>query len=416
MNLDKLPDQPRPGSDRTLATIANVAAVMDEAGITARYNIIKKQIEIEVPEHKGTPDNLDNVTLTRIVSLCAMHEMPTGRVPDYVAAVADQHEYNPVADWIHSRVWDGQDRLTSLYATVIEQEDYPLELKQALLRKWLLSATAAALVPAYKGRGVLTLQGPQGIGKTSWVRALVSDSKLSESVVKLDHHLDASNKDTVIEAIEHWIVEIGELDSSFKKDVARLKGFLTRDSDKVRRHYDRRTSGYPRRTVFAATVNEANFLVDNTGNNRWWTLAVKDLNFNHSIDMQQLFAQLAVELEQGGQWWLSKDEEAMLDAWNDRHTAPSVVADMVMRRLDLTPGCKTKALTPTELLRIAGIDHPNNTQAKECGTLLRGLFGAPTKILGRFKWKVPLREPTADDLYEEPPAKTIVRCAPDEVF
>lgn len=416
MNLDKLPDQPRPGSDRTLATIANVAAIIKEAEITARYNVIKKKVEIEVPGHAGTSDNLDNVTLTNIVSLCAQHGMPTGHVAEYVNAIADQHEYNPVADWIHSRAWDGQDRLAEFYATVTEQTDYPVTLKHILLNKWLRSAAAAALVSRYKGRGVLTLQGPQGIGKTSWIKALVSDAELCDSVVKLDHHLDSSNKDSVLDAVSHWIVEIGELDSSFKKDIARLKGFLTADFDKVRRPYDRRASEYPRRTVFAATVNEAGFLVDPTGNSRWWTIAVDGLDFRHALDTQQLFTQVAAEVKAGEPWWLTQDEEIMLDAWNDRHAAPSVVADLVMRRIDLTPGCKTKALTPSELLRVAGIDHPGNGQAKECGALLRSLFGPPTKIQHRYKWKVPLREPSADDLYEEPPAKKIVRVDPNEIF
>ena len=52
--------------------------------------------------------------------------------------------------------------------------------------------------------------------------------------------------------ITAWIVEIGELDSSFKKDVARLKGFLTRESDKLRPAYGKVTIHHPRRTVFAA--------------------------------------------------------------------------------------------------------------------------------------------------------------------
>ena len=71
---------------------------------------------------------------------------------------------------------------------------------------------------------------------------------------------------------------------------------LTTDFDRVRRPYDRRESEYPRRTVFIATVNGMNFLSDPTGNTRWWTIAVDDLNFRHDIDMQQLFAQLAVEV------------------------------------------------------------------------------------------------------------------------
>ncbi|VXC65844.1 VapE domain-containing protein [Sphingomonas sp. 8AM] len=392
MKLDELPDQPRSGSDRTLSTIANVAAIMTEAGITARYNVIKKKTQILLPDHGGTADNLDNVSLTTIVSLAAQHGMPTGHVGEYVNAIADRHAYNPVADWIRSQPWDGTDRLRAFYATVTEQEGYPVVLKEALLHKWLLSAAAAALHPKYHGRGVLTLQGPQGIGKTSWVRSLVSDPDLCEAVVKLDHHLDGSNKDSVLLAISNWLVEIGELDSSFKKDVARLKGFLTADSDKVRRPYDRRESEYPRRTVFAATVNESAFLVDTTGNSRWWTISVAKLDFQHGIDMQQLFAQLEVELGDNGEWWLSPDEEAMLAALNARHTVTSVVVERVMAVIDMERQ-QTEAVTASQLLRIAGIDNPTNPQAKECGGLLRELLGEPSRIQGIMKWRVPLREP-----------------------
>lgn len=38
-------------------------------------------------------------------------------------------------------------------------------LKTMLLRKWMRSAAAAAIMPGYKGRGVLTFQAPQGIGR-----------------------------------------------------------------------------------------------------------------------------------------------------------------------------------------------------------------------------------------------------------
>lgn len=416
MKLSQLPDQPRSGSDRTLATIANVEAIMTEAGITARYNIIKKKTQILLPNYGGTADNFDNVSLTTIVSLAAQHGMPTGHVGEYVNAIADGHAYNPVADWIRSLPWDGTDRLPAFYATVTEQEGYPVTLKQVLLHKWLLSAVAAALHPKYHGRGVLTLQGPQGIGKTSWVRSLVSDADLCEAVVKLDHHLDGSNKDTVLLAISNWIVEIGELDSSFKKDVARLKGFLTADSDKVRRPYDRRESEYPRRTVFAATVNESAFLVDTTGNSRWWTIAVAKLDFRHGIDMQQLFAQLAAELAGGGEWWLSLAEEASLAERNARHTMTSVVVERVMEAIDMDAR-PVKAFTPSQVLRLAGIENPTNTQAKECGSLLRELFGEPSRIQGLMKWRVPLREPQlVEPRRRRDRDDTSVNGDPDEVF
>lgn len=91
---------------------------------------------------------------------------------------------------------------------------------------------------------MLTIQGPQSIGKTAWIGALVNDPVLKEALLKLNHHLDASNKDSIITATCHWIVEIGELDSSLRTDMARLKGFLTAERDKVRRPYARSDSDY----------------------------------------------------------------------------------------------------------------------------------------------------------------------------
>ena len=213
-------------------------------------------------------------------------------------------------------------------------------------------------------------------------------------MVKVDHHLDAHNKDSILGAITHWIVEIGELDSTFKKDFARLKGFLTNDSDKVRRPYARTESEYPRRTVFFATVNDENFLVDHTGNTRWWTIPLVAINYEHGIDMQQVFAQLAVDFEKGNQWWLTKEEEQLLESCNSDHRANSVIRDLLMEAIDLSkigePGNPYKSTT--ELFEILGIKSPKNGDSKELTGILRELLGASKKVSGTQRWRIPLRK------------------------
>ena len=225
--------------------------------------------------------------------------------------------------------------------------------------------------------------------------------------------MDGGNKDSILGAITNWVVEIGELESSFRKDIDRLKGFLTTDFDRVRRPYDRRESEYPRRTVFVATVNGMNFLSDPTGNTRWWTIAVADLNFRHDIDMQQLFAQLAVEVDRSAQWWLTRDEEERLEAWNRRHRTVSAIAEKLADFVVVDPavGSKAVALTATEMLEVMGYERPTNPQAKECAAALRDLLGESKRINGINKWRVPLKEPDADSL------KPIERRqASDEIF
>uniref|UniRef100_UPI000AF2E2D5 hypothetical protein n=1 Tax=Sphingobium abikonense TaxID=86193 RepID=UPI000AF2E2D5 len=99
-----------------------------------------------------------------------------------------------------------------------------------------------------------------------------------------------------------------------------------------------------------------------------------------------------VELNEGGQWWLTKPEEEQLEAWNDRHKVVSAVADMVMGWIDLDRlGHKSNMqLTASEMLKIVGLDKPTNNQCRECGSVLREKLGAPRRINGREKWRVPL--------------------------
>ncbi|MBK7277007.1 MAG: virulence-associated E family protein [Betaproteobacteria bacterium] len=389
------PDQPRQGRQDIPATIPNLRHMLKGYDISVRYDVVKKKLRIAMPGHRGTRDNADNTAMTQIISLAILNGLAVSHVPAYIEMLGDRNPYNPVAEWITGKPWDGQDRIPAIVATLAAQDGFPEELKETLIRKWLLSATAAAMkTSSFKARGVLTLQGPQGIGKTSWVNSLVSDVVLREMVIKVDHHLDGSNKDSILGAITHWIVEIGELDSSFKKDVARLKGFLTSDTDKLRRPYGRMDSEYPRRTVFFATVNDANFLVDSTGNTRFWTIPVKAIDFRHSINMQQVFAQLAVELENGSEWWLSESEEIQLESLNREHRAISVIRERLLASVDMSiiGDDKNPAKTALEVLTLLNFEHPTNPQCKECASILRELFGQPKKINGLYKWRIPLRK------------------------
>jgi putative DNA primase/helicase len=403
---------PASGQGGPPATIENVECLIEQYAITVRYNVISKKTEIVIPDLAGTTDNYDNNAITHVCSIAARHSMATSSLPAIIETIADRNPYNPVADWIRSEPWDGENRLDALCETLETAEEFPLDLKWTLIGKWLLSAVAAAIMTrGFHSRGVLTLQGPQSIGKTSWCRSLIPVPWLRDIALKLDHHLDGNNKDSIIGAITHWIVEIGELDSSFKRDIARLKGFLTNDKDKIRRPYARVEAEYARRTVFLATVNQADFLVDHTGNSRWWTIPVMKIDYEHTIDMQQLFAQLAVRLDAGDQWWLTQDEELQLEAWNSRHRSFSLVEDLLAEVVDwsITDPALCKQSTATELLFCAGIDHPTNPQAKECAAILREHLGEPKRINGKMKWRVPIRPDAKNQEgfgdQSEPPAR-----------
>jgi len=388
--IDSFPDKPVNGT--LPSTIPNLRHMLACYGIKVSYNTIKKKMQIIIPGLSGCPDNADNTALAQIYSLASLNKLSSGQLQSYLSAIADNNQVNPVIDWITSKPWDGVNRLQALYDTICEQKDFQKEFKERLIYRWLLSCVAAALSPSgFHARGVLVYQGKQSVGKTTWFCNLISDEILRDELIKSDHHLDPSNKDTLIIAVSHWIVEIGELDSSFKKDIARIKGFITTDKDKIRQPYARAASEYQRRTVFCATVNSPTFLVDDTGNTRWWTIPVIKIDYDHGINMQQVFAQLKVDFDNGKQWWLTTAEEVALERHNKQFRSISVIHDKLSNAIDIEASdnnSDNRAMSATEILLAVNVKYPTNTQCKECHAFLREYIGLPKKIRGSLKWRI----------------------------
>lgn len=172
--------------------------------------------------------NRDAVVLSHLESLVIRNDMNPAQARSYLLALADKKPFDPFADWIGSKAWDGEPRLSEICATIEPEEGYDPAFRDILVTKWLLSIVAAS--SQYKGfraRGVLTFQGGQGIGKTTWLSKLVSPQALSDEVIKLGHSWDGGNKDAKLGALRHRIVELGELEASFRKEMAGLKAFIT---------------------------------------------------------------------------------------------------------------------------------------------------------------------------------------------
>ena len=96
--------------------------------------------------------------------------------------------------------------------------------------------------------------------------------------------------------------------------------------------------------------------------------------------------------EQGAQWWLTPEEERELEVQNSHHTAVSVVEEKVLEILDLDGPGDGECRSASEILREAGFEHPQNSQTRECGAVLRRVIGPPKRIKGIMKWKVRVAE------------------------
>ena len=373
-----LPDVNEKG--KPLSTIENVAEICRRLSIVVRYNVISKEEEILVPGASFSIDNRQNASLAWLLSECAKFRMPVDRVPDYVTYLADQNLYNPVANWITSKPWDGQDRLSDLVGTVHArgERQFPSvgELKRALITRWMISAVAAVFRPTgVSAHGVLVFQGDQYIGKTKWFKTLVPASLgvLQDGVI-----LRPEDRDSVKQCVANWLVELGELDATFRKsDIAALKAFLTKDRDILRRAYARKESEFARRTVFFASVNPKEFLHDPTGNRRYWTIECEKLDHDHGIDMQQCWAQVYEQLFVPGEsWFLTGDEMCLLNDHNKGFEVVDPIEELIAKGLDWnTDTLQWEWRSATEVLMMLGRDAPTQAEATRAAHVIRGRNG-----------------------------------------
>jgi len=309
------PDYPDLGSkDKVLTTSPNLSALLASMGLRPWRNLMDHNTEWDRP--KGAP-NIPRECLQAVMEADVLDAatrtgwaLSKDNFWGRVSAIEAANAVHPVAEWVASKPWDGVSRLDDLFSTLIFAEEHQRfgDLLRMQFRKWLVAGGKCLTADhnSAKGidvQGVLVLQGPQDIGKTRWFKSLVPDSSwIAEGVT-----MDPSNKDSVIEATSSFIVELGELDATTRKaDVAMLKSFLTRDVDEYRSPYGRKREAYPRRTLYGATVNPSEFLVDQTGNRRYWMMPCADIIHPDHIDMQQLWAEACVLAKSEGHWMIRR--------------------------------------------------------------------------------------------------------------
>lgn len=338
-------------------------------GYTIRFNILLKRAEVIRYKAKGkrekmSLDSFVTVLHSAIGGLYSNSGFDT--LERYISKIAEEHEYNPVIEYFDKIKWDKKSRLPEIYAILrIPDTD---TLSRALVKKWFLQTAAMPYnevptlddkyaVQAYGAEGVLTLQGEQGAGKTSFFRKIALHWFVEGA------RLDDNDKDLRRRAITAWITELGEVESTFKKSsVETLKSFITMSYDQFRLPYGRSDIEGARLTSLCATCNGTGFLADETGNRRWFIVPLGgkiDLDALDRLDVDQLWAEFFEQVrpmtqkQRASCFRLSADERKALDARNTGYMKPIVAQEDVKLLLDEAEGnpiYSWKLLTPKEWL------------------------------------------------------------------
>ncbi len=240
-----------------------------------------------------------------------------------LVAAARATEIHPVRDYLDSLRWDNEPRVDKWLSRYLGTKDD--EYTSGVGAWWLISAVARVQEPGCQADHMLVLEGAQGKGKTSAVRALAGDWFLPRLP-------DLRDKDSMQVLLGHWICEIGELDAIKGRAATQVKDYISATVDVYRPSYGRATIRRPRQIVFIGTTNDDAYLTDATGARRFWPVTVGRIDLQAlKDDRDQLWAEAAHRYHADEPWHPRQELRAAIvgeqddrsegDPWEERIAA-----------------------------------------------------------------------------------------------
>lgn len=332
-----------------------------------------------------------------------------------LTAYSSNERFNPIAEYLDSLEWDGVDRVSTLLHDCLgaEQSDYTAEAMRLFLRE----AYWRAKKPGCKADYCLLLGGPQGLGKSTFIRMLAHRDNWANDNF---NSLNTEGSVAYERLAGSWFVEMAEMLCIRKSSaIEAFKAFVTSTCDKFRAPYARFAEDHPRACVFALTTNQEVYLSDMTGNRRFLpiecgkepaTISMFDGKFEEYIN--QVWAQIAAQ-EDGAPLLLSKDGEAAREKlfdnhaeedprlgaitdWLDKHRYERVTVPQIMEEAlgIFDPVNQPRYLSTDIHNMIAGIDGWSRLDNKDKGRIRTAKYGRQVAY-------VYSEEPTVEEIIEE---------------
>lgn len=260
------------------------------------------------------------------------HLSGPNKINDALDAVHMRHAFHPVRDYLDPLQWDGIERLDTLLIDYLGAEDTPYT--RAVTRKAFTAAVKRIYVPGCKMDYMLTMAGPQGVGK-SYLLNMMGGKWFTDSIYTMQ------GKEAYEALHGSWIVEVAELAAARKSDIEQMKQFISKQSDRYRKAYGHNVVDYPRQCVFFGTTNDMEFLRDYTGNRRFWPVGVGINKPTRSIftdlpdERDQIWAEAKVRYQQNEPLFLADDLAKAAMDMQERYTFKSAKEQDIANYLDV---------------------------------------------------------------------------------
>ena len=266
----------------------NTRTALSRLGVIVRLN--EFSAESEVTGLDGYGPELTDAGAIRLHFLIGetFGFLPTQNIFERVLIdIADQAKYHPVRDYLDFLVWDGVPRVDTWLTQYGGANDTPLN--RAIGHIWLIAGVRRVRRPGVKFDTMPVFESRQGLNKSTGLRKLaIRDEWFTDNLM-----LSADSKEVIEQTRGIWIAEFADLSGIRGRDIDHVKSFLSRQDDRARPAYGRRSERVPRQFITAGTTNDNAYLLDNE-NRRFWPARIEKFKIDElTRDAPQLWAEAA---------------------------------------------------------------------------------------------------------------------------
>lgn len=330
---------------------------LDSLNYDLRLNTLEDNVELG-------GRRIDDVMLSEINLRMTDFDHSRADTADAINVLGARKRYHPIRDYLNGLKWDGNSRLQEMLdcfkvgdngITFQNKKGKKCYLHHALMVRWLIGAVARGI-----GNGeneafthqnpMLVLIGPQGLGKSSWVRWLVSG-------VGFEFHrespIDPHNKDDLRSFVVKWIWEASELAASLRRrDRDSLKSIITQEHHTYRKPYGKHPITKPTLCSLVGTINpETGFLDDPTGHRRFLPATISDIDHSYGkLDIDQVWAELVHMYKNGVSPELSRPEYDALQSSYTDHKIDNPLETYIDMYFDIDAGNAKKRTHTAEII------------------------------------------------------------------
>ena len=262
----ELADKKEPGPiDRMAEALANDPALADSIALNVGdHRIWIRGVLPWTGRYEQRPmDDVDRSHITARLQTRWGLRTADNTVTHALNLHAERNSFDPLVDLLDGLPqWDGTPRCGTLLHAYLgaEQGDYTEDAE----RLFFDAIVRRVYEPGCKFDYMLVLQGPQGIGKSTFLRyCAIEDTFFTDDVGSF------GTRDFAQRLQGKTVIEVAELAALRRADLEAVKRAITCASDQYRAPYARDVKDYPRRCVLAGTTNASVYLADQTGNRRF---------------------------------------------------------------------------------------------------------------------------------------------------